>query len=509
MSRTKNSLYNSITGALSNLVNIVISFITRKVFVVFLGLNYLGINGVFTNVLSILSIAELGIGEAIIFNLYKPVAQNDIGKVRSLMVLYRRAYGIIVFLILLLGLLLLPFVDIIVGETDVQSNVRIVYLLFLAQTVASYFLTYKRSIVFAIQKNYILNIVHIGCLLLLNITQIIVLWLTRDYYLFLSSKIVFNLLENIIINFYVDRNYPEYFSKSSKMPNKSVTGDIFRRIRAMGLHKIGSFIVNGTDNILISQLFGLDAVGLYSNYYLITNAMTQLFSQIVSSSTASIGNLLVENNAHKNYVVYKKIRFLNYYIAVVTSSCLIAAIEPVIVLWLGESFLLPMTVTVVIVINYYQKLMRKTYDSFMIAAGICVENRFVPIIESVLNIVFSIVFAKMFGLVGIFIGTVMSGLALWLYSYPWFMYKLVLHRRVVEYFCDFLKSLALFISISGVVYLVSSWIKLPNLIFTIILRVSFSFTMTNLVLILIYSRNSEFRFYVRLIKRVLLRRNKQ
>ena len=271
----------------------------------------------------------------------------------------------------------------------------------------------------------------------------------------------------------------------------------------MFLHKIGGFVINGTDNILISKMFGVLYVGLYSNYFMITNALTMLFSQIISATTPSIGNLLVENDKEKIYKVFVKVRFLNFYIATFTGVCLLLSVQPFIRLWLGNDYLLPIYVVFVIVLNYYQKMMRKTYDSFMTAAGICVENRFVPIIESITNIVFSIVLAKICGLIGIFIGTIISGLCLWCYSYPKFMYKKILNRSYMCYTKETIGYLLLFVFISVISYKITTLIIISNNFIQIVVNLFIAIMVCNILLISLFYNNENFNYFVKLIKNLV------
>lgn len=500
--RTESTIKNSITGALSSFTSILINFVSQKIFIILLGIEYLGLNGLFSNILSILSIAELGIGEAIIFNMYKPIANNDRETIKSLMKFYKKAYTLITMIILIAGLCITPFITYFVGNTKLEINIHLVYLFFLAQTVCSYVLTYKRSILYAYQKNYVINIIHIIYIIILNIFQLSILYLTKNYFLYLGVKVLLVLTENIAINIYVKKNFDYLNDKNIKPLPKHINDDIFNRIKAMFLHKIGGFIVNGTDNILISKFFGVLTVGLYSNYYTITNSVTTLFSQFISSATASIGNLLTENNNQKNFGVFKKIRFLNFYLATFTGTCILIIMQPFIVIWLGEKYLLANTVLFVIVFNYFQKLMRKSYDAFMIAAGICIENRFVPLIESVLNIIFSILCAKLFGLVGIFLGTVLSGLALWLYSYPKFMYKNILKRSYKNYFMETSGYIIAFISIATFTYMISRIYVFNNTYLEVIYSVVLSLIIPNICLALIFGKTEEYKYFINIMKKV-------
>ena len=501
--RTSNSIKNSITGAFSSFVNILVSFFTQKLFIIILGVEFQGLNGLFTNILSLLSIAELGIGEAIIFNMYKPIQNNDKETIKSLMKFYSKTYWIITAVILGAGLALTPFIGSFVGEKTVDINLTFVYLLFLMQTVASYVLTYKRSILYASQKNYVINIIHILYIIALNAVQLLVLYLTKNYFLYLSIKIVFVLLENILINIYFNKHYSYLNEKKVNKLNKEISKDIFTRIKAMFFHKIGGFIINGTDNILISKLFGLTVVGLYSNYYLIINAVTTLFAQFISSTTASVGNLLIQKNDNKNFEVFTKIRFLNFYLAAFTGMCILVIMQSFITIWLGDSFLLPMAVLMVIVLNYYQKLMRKTYDSFMVAAGICVENRFIPLIESVVNIITSIILAKLFGLIGIFLGTVISGLTLWCYSYPKYMYKKILKRSYWNYAKETLGYILLFIALAITTLGISRIFVFDSNILQFIINLMISLIVPNVLLFIIFRKNKNFIYFKELVFKIL------
>lgn len=504
--RTNNSIRNALMGAIASFVNIFISFIAQKIFIEILGVEYLGINGLFTNIISFLCISELGIGEAIIFNMYKPIAENDEEKIKSLMLFYKKAYRYIILIILILGLLLTPFIGYFVGETNLEINIYYVYLLFLCQTIVSYFLTYKRSILYASQKNYVINLIHILYIIFLNLFQISILFLTKNYFLYLILKIILVLFENLAINFYVNKNYSYLKDKNINKLSKDSTKDIFSRIKAMLFHKIGSFVINGTDNILISKFFGVASVGLCSNYYMITNAATSLFSQIISATTPSIGNLLVTNNDEKIFTVFRRIRFLNFYIATFTGICMMLIIQPFIELWLGKDYVLPSLIVFAIIFNYFQKMMRKCYDSFMIAAGICVENKYVPLVEAILNILFSIIFAKTFGLIGIFLGTIVSGLTLWCFSYPKFLYKKILKRSYYNYAKETIGYIFTFLIVLFVSYFLISFINVNVLLIEVFIRLAIGMVISNLILIIIFSKSSNFKYFCDLFKKKIFKK---
>ena len=409
--RIKNSMRNMITSISSNIVTIIIGLLAQAIFIKIMGIEYLGLNGLFTNIISMLGIVELGIGSAIIYNLYKPIAINDVETIKSLMNFYKKSYNIIGIVVLTIGLIIIPFLPLIIEDVTVKINVPLIYILFLLDIVFSYFLSYKRSILYASQKNYLINLIHIGYTILLNIGQLLMLFYTKNYYLYLIVKIIVRIIENLIITYIVNKEY-SYLKEDAKKLDPTIEKDIIKKVKALFFHKIGGFVVLGTDNIIISKFLGLVSVGLYSNYYMIINAVQTLFSQALVALTPSVGNLLVKENKNKTFEVFKKIRFMNFWIATFTSVCILNMMQQFITIWIGEEYLLDDIVLIVLVFNLFQKLMRSTYQTFKEAAGIYYEDRFVPLLESLINIIVSIIGVKLIGLAGVFIGTIISGFVL-------------------------------------------------------------------------------------------------
>ena len=340
-----------------------IGFIAQKIFINTLGQTYLGINGLFTNIISMLSIADLGIGAAITYNLYKPIAEDNKERISILINFYKKSYRVIALIILILGCIIMPFLTSIVSEEDIQNvnaNIYFIFALFLIDTVASYLLTYKRSMLYANQKNYIISLVHIGYVLILNIIQIIILLFTHNYYLYLIIKIICRITENIIITNIVNKIYPYLKEKVTSKLDAETRTDINRRLKASIFHNIGGFVVLGTDNIIISKFLGISVVGLYSNYYLIINTVNTLLSQIFSGITASLGNLLVEKNNGKAYDIAKKLMFVNFWIYSFATIAIYEIINPFIKVWLGENFLFDNLTVLILSLNFYFQVMRRT-----------------------------------------------------------------------------------------------------------------------------------------------------
>lgn len=503
--RTKNSLKNMISSMTSNILTIIIGIVAQAIFIKILGSEYLGLNSLFNNVISMLAIAELGIGSAIVYNLYKPIAENNIEQIKSLMQFYKKNYQVIGIVVAVIGLLLIPFLKYIVNIEAITININVyfVYLLFLLDTVFSYFLSYKRSLLYATQQNSIISIIHIGYVLILNLLQLIILFFTKNYYLYLLTRMVTRILENLVITYIANKNYPYLKDKNVKKLNKSLEKDIYTKIKALFFHKIGAFVVLGSDNIIISKFLGLVTVGLYSNYYMIINAIQTIFSQIIQSTTASVGNLLVTESKQKSFLVFKKIRFLNYWLATFSCTCILVIMQSFIKIWIGDFYLLSTGVLIVLVFNLYQKLMRSSYSSFKEAAGIYYEDRFVPLIEATLNIIVSIFCCKLFGLAGVFMGTVISGLALWCYSYPKYVYKKLFDRNYIEYAKETIGYIILFVLIASGTYYLSTIINFSNIYLEFISNVMISLIVPNALLFIMFFKTDNFKYYSNLLKNVI------
>lgn len=492
--RTEKSIKNSIAAILVNIVTMLIGFVAQALFIRILGAEYLGLNGLFSNILSMLSIAELGIGSAIIFNLYKPLSEGDTKKINDLMRFYKKAYNIIFFVVLVVGILIVPFLKYIVGNISISINIYLVYILFLGSSLSSYVLSYKRSILYADQKKYIINYIHIIYLIILNCSQLAIIYFTKNYYTYLLLKIVCQLIENGIISLIVNRKYSFLNIKESNELDKEVKKSIFIKIKGLIFHKVGSFLVWGTDNILISTFFGVINVGIYSNYSLIINAMTNLFYQLINATTASIGNLLVEKNNDKAFEIFEKIDFINYCAVTWSAVCFLIVIQAFITIWVGNQYLLPLSIVIVLVISYYQKMMRTTYDTFKEAAGIWHEDRFIPILESLVNIISSIILLKLFGLVGVFLGTIVSGLVLWLYSYPKYVYKMIFNKDAKYYYQKNVKYFVVFIFISIVALILANLVVVNNIWIKLFIYLFIGTIIPSILIFLIFRKNKNFKY---------------
>lgn len=498
--RKKSSILNLIGSLGANFTVMLFNFITQTVLIKMLGVEYSGINGLFTNILTMLSIAELGIGSTIIYKLYKPIAEDDKETIKAWMKFYKICYRCIAIVVGIIGVLLIPFIPTIVGEVNIKESIIILYMISLLDTILSYIMTYKRSLLYADQKNYIINFVHMGYTVFMSLTQIIILIFIKQYIYFIVIKLVFRVLENVILNAIVNKKYP-YILEKSKNIDKSESKDLVERVKAILLQKI-SFVINkGIDNITISIVLGVTAVGYYTNYNLIVLAVCNIIYQMVSSMTASVGNLLTENDTNKNYDIYKKLNMFNSFFTAIAMTGFTCAATPFIKMWVGNQFILSNLVLFSFTYYIYADSIRRSITIYKEAAGICKEDQFMYVIMTIINLGFSILLCKLIGTAGVILGTAISYTFLIVYSYPKYIYKPIFKREQKEYYKENGKYL-LFMLISIVLAsIICSLITTNSALIQFMINGIVSVVITTILFIIIFGKTNEFKYYISLIKK--------
>ena len=498
--RTENSIKNSISAIISNLLVMFLGFAIQTVFVKTLGAEYLGIVGLFNNIISCLAIMELGVGPAIVSNLYKPLADDDHEQIKTLLAYYKKCYTAIGILVMVIGVVIMPLLPFIVKTTITFENfggIYLIFMLFVADSAISYFYSYKRSIIQADQKSRVINNVHLICYTLMVVLQALVLIISKNYILFLVLKIVFRFLENLLLSIYVDKNY-KYLKGTAQKIERKVKQDIFRKVKGLVYHKVGVYAVSGTSNIIISAFLGVGLVGIYSNYYLIINSLYTLYCQIFASLQASVGNLIFTESKENSYQVYKKVMFLDFWIYGFSSAALYCMMTPFVTVWLGEDFLLSKAVLAMLVINFYMLGMRSSIGIFKEAAGIFHEDRFIPIAEAVINIVTAVIFVQFMGIFGVFLGIFCSSLIAIFFSLPHYAFKPLFARKKRYYFMLYFKFAsvaALGVVCTALVYgLIAMVLPASNLLSLLVATVV-SLIVPNALFILIFFKTEEFKYF--------------
>lgn len=512
MQRINSSVKNLIYAFIGQAVGVAINFFARIVFLKILTTEYLGLNGLFSNILSMLSLMELGVGSAMTFSLYKPLATKDKEKVKSLMSLYRKAYITIGILILIIGIAITPLLPYFIEEMpNISENINIIYILFVVNTAISYFYSYKRSLINSDQKRYIATMYRYGFYFFLNIAQIIVLLVTKNYIWYLLTQIIFTFMENVAISKKADKMYPYLKEKNINKLEKKDTDKIKKNVTAMVGHKIGGIVVNGTDNILLSKFVGLIPVGIYSNYYLIINALNMILGQIFISITASVGNLVAIESKEKTYDIFKKTFFLNFWIYGFSSICLMTLFNDFITIWLGSEYLFSIDIVIILVINFYVTGMRKAVLTFRDATGLYWEDRYKPLVESVVNLIASIILVKILGTVGVFIGTFISTMTTCFWVEPYILYKYEFGLNIKAYLKKYAKYIVFVIATGIITILLCNAIAVSGIL-GFIIKAIICIIVINIIFFILTYKTEEFKYFknivVSFIKQKIVREKK-
>lgn len=491
--RSKNTMMNVSVLLVGQAVGILVSFVSRTLFLYVLNAEYLGVNGLFTDVLSILSLAEMGFGPAIVYSLYKPIAENDEKKVKELMGFYALAYKAIGTTILVLGIALMPFLDLIITDAPAIDNLNFIYMLYLLNAVVSYFYNYKRSLITANQKEYIISLYSRAFFIAMTVVQIVILFLTGNFILFLIVRVIFTFIENFIISRKADNMYPFLKGTNNERIDLAEKRKLFKSVKAMVAHRLGSAVVQGTDNILISTFVGIRWVGLYSNYALILNGVLSMLNPVLSSVTASVGNLNVLESEEKSFSIFKTMFLINFWLYGFSAIALWVLFAPFISLWIGSTYLLSPLLSLVIVINFYIGGMRKTSLVFRDSAGLFYNDRFKPVAEGIINLFASILLARSYGMIGILLGTLISTLSTAFWVEPYIVYKHIFKKKAKDYFTrySFYTSILVFAAICTK----ASTLRLTsNSIGFFILKLVLVTFIPNSIFFIVFRKSDEFKY---------------
>ena len=508
--RTKKSLVNIISALIGQALAIVFGFITRMVFVKQLGDIYLGINGLCTSIVGLLTLAELGVGESINYKLYKPLAENDIEKLKSIMQLYKTIYRIIGIVIMAIGVALMPFLHLFLKASEVQSvdQLYLIFFLFVVNSAFSYFYSYKRALIISDQKRYIVTIYHYTFFCVMSIAQILVLVRTKDFIAYLLIMIACTVAQNVLISLKADRCYPFLKDKNVSKPEQSDINEIKKNTLALLYHKIGSQVVNSTDNILASKIIGIAIVGIYSNYLLITTALNTIVAQLFSAITASVGNLGATTGDSKSETVMKRVFFGNFCFIMVICASFYSSIEVLIIRMFGGQRVLNHHVLICIVINLYLYNIRRTAWTFRDGYGLFWYDRYKALAEAVINLVISIVLGLKIGLLGILIGTIISTVTTSLWIEPYILYKYAFKKSSRLYFYTLLKYTVFTVLACWVSRKIVSIFPLNGLLGFIIGCLISTFVCIGIV-IMFFLKTDEFNYYktlsAKMIRKVILR----
>ena len=434
-----NSLRNSGFAFGGQIATILLGFVVRWFFVHKLGQEYLGVNSVMESMLTILSVTELGIGTSVAFALYKPIDSGDEKKVAALMALYKRVYHIIGIVTAIVGPMLIPFMRFFTKEASDVSDLTLIYILFLANTVISYFFSYKRTLLSAYQQNYINSLSEDGFALLKYLLQIVVLLVYRSYIGYLVINLICTFGANIVISIVCNRKYPFLKKYKNEKLTKEDTAGLKKSIVSLLYQKVGAKLVTGTDNLMISYA-KLSLMGIYSNYAMVISTISRVVYNVLHSIIGSLGNLMVQKDSdHKNRV-FEEFAFANFCFYFFISIGFAACLERFIVLWAGEDWLLAPSITFIVILNFFLMGMRQPCIAVIEAAGLFNEMRLKAIGEVIVNLVVSFVFLIVFkmGIYGVLLGTTVSMVSVCIWWEIMAVHKYSLNISAKKYTINFI-----------------------------------------------------------------------
>ena len=491
-SRTKNTVRNFSSGALVQIINKLMAFIVRTVFIKVLSTEYLGVNGLFTNILTVLSFAELGFGTAIIYNMYKPVSEDNKEKIKGLMKLYRKVYITVGIVVILCGICIIPFLRYIISDAPkIKENLIVIYLLFLINTASSYFITYKKSIISAYQQESIINKYSSIFYIIKTILEVIFLILTKNYIVYLIIQIFCTIGENIAVSIKADKMFPYLKDKDVQSISKDERKKIFSDVKAVAIYKFAGTILEGTDNIIISALFGVNIVGICSNYILIINSVTAVIRTALNSITASIGNLNVLCDKIKKEKIFYQMQFITFVIFNFCAIAILLLINPFIKLWIGERYLLDNLIVISLGLNMFVDGSRIAGYTFRTTLGLFVKGKYIPLFTAIINIILSIVLGKVIGVSGVFLATSISRLVTNIWFDPYLIHKYELKTPMNKFFKKYIVYFLTFLINYVICYLITS--TMGDGIVNFVLKMVTVSIIPNVVVFIIFYRTEEFR----------------
>lgn len=495
MERTKNAGRNMVFGIIQKIYAIVMPFVIRTAMIHIMGVQYLGINSVFTSILSVLNLAELGVGSAISYSLYKPIAEDDTKKIRALMALYKKYYRIIGIVILTAGLVIVPALPKMIKMDTVPEdvNIYIVYFLNLGATVLSYWLfAYKSALIGAHQRGDISSKISIASSTITYMLQLLVVCIVKNIYVFSAVVLLVGIINNVITSFIADRMYPQY--KPAGSLEKAEIHEINKKVRDLFTSKIGGVVYNSADTMVISAFLGMKVLAVYQNYFFVQKSIADVIQIVIVSCMAGIGNSLVVESKEKNYNDLNKFTFIINWISSFCMICLLNLFQPFMELWMGKDLMLDFSVVICIAIYFYVMRFNNLLNLYKDSGGMWREDRFRPLTCSVANLVMNLMLVQYIGIYGVMFATVFSSVVI---GMPWLLHNLftvMFERKYLKgYVFRIFKYVVLTVCLAVLTQIICDKIVFTNLWCTIFVRGMFCAVMVNGLYYLMYRKTAEFK----------------
>lgn len=495
----KNAKRNMVAGLLNKTIVMIFPFIVRTVINLYLGSEYLGLNSLFSSILTVLSLSELGFGTAVVYHMYKPVAENNIPLVCALLNFYKKAYRIVGTVILAIGLLLIPYLPYLIkGECPDTINLSIVYIVFLINTVISYFLSaYLNSLLIVYQRSDITSLINTVVTVVLNILQIITIIITKNYFLYCLLLPLSTIANNIWVWLFTRKEFPQY-SCYGKI-DKDLLENIKKLIAGAFIQKASGVTRNALDSVCTSAFLGLSMTAIYNNYYTIANSITVFLSILYSSVLGGIGNHIAIKSPKDNFLEMKKIDFLYLWVSGWCTICLLCLYQPFMKLWMGENMILPLPAVIMFCVYFYLLKLGDIRCLYTDANGLWWEHRYRAIVEFVLNVVLNITLGKLFGIYGIIMATIIT---IFFCNYIWgsaITFNCYFEKGTkIQYYQYQMIFSVITLGICAITYGLCIFISFKSMFLTIIIRGIVCVIVPNTLYYIVYRHTEEF-IYLRKI----------
>ena len=505
--RTQNVIKNSAASLIQRFVQILTHFALRTVFIYYLGKEYTGISGLFTDILQVLSLMELGLDASMIYSLYDPIAKRDESRISALLKFYKKAFTIIGVLVLLAGIVCVPFLHYIVKDVpNIHEDIRAIFLMYVVTSAFSYFLIYKSVLLRADQKaRVIYNITSIVAIVE-SIVEIVLLIITRNFYVYLVLHFIATVGKNVIISLVSTKSYQQYFVDNESYLSKKEKSKLYKDLACLTVYNLAGVVIYSTDSVFISAFVGTVEVAIIGNFTLLINSIRTVVNQIVNAAKPSIGNLAATSSNDKQLVVFNRMNFLAFWVSCCCCTCFFNLLNPFVgELWFDPSYKTSVGIIAFLVVNFYLAVMSSPLESFRGANGLFVQGWTRPAVMAVLNIILDYFWGKAFGIIGILVATTVSRLATQVWYDPWLVFRKVFGKRVLPYFCNYIVYAFITFASCAITFYLCSLFTITQPLFSLLIKGIISIVIPNIIIFALYRKKDECQYVFGLFRKFFKR----
>ena len=508
--RTENSIINTTLNTTLYLFNTVVAFVTRIIFVRVLSDSYLGLNSLFANIFSVLSIAELGIGNSLIYYLYKPIHEKNEKEISAIMHLAKKIYYLLGTIVAAGGFLVAVFLPKITGDTgDIKENIYLIFIIYLLGVVSGYFFSYKTLILTAHQKVYAVNGLNSLVIAIQNIVQIILLLVFKSYFLYIIVIVGGTLAYNFLINYIANKNYPYLKNYKNEKPTGFTKKEMAKSFKGLIIYKFSNVAVDNTDSIMISVFRGLSQTGMATNYSIFITTMNTILNQVLKSVTPSVGDMNVEKSKEEQHLFFNSLYLMNFWLFSWAAIGLAFVSSDMVSLMYGSQYVMEFKIPFVLALSFFVTGLQNPVIIYKETRGIFDKGQYILLFTAMLNILGDIVLGKYFGIIGIFIATIIAKLLTVSWYEPYIIFKNAFGIKPFGYYFKFLMSFVLLFIEGTICYFLCNLVNCST-IMNIILKCIICTVVPNLF-ILIFKNKPEFAQFENIFKKLLsiVKRKKQ